>query len=513
LVFDAGQTSYSIAGIAVDYAYIGKFQGRNYYVKYQDLDLIKPVADQIWEASLEHVGAGSNLGKIKAAQEAGDFSEIPHLAPGEEAYESARRERTQSFLVGIHAPGKAILEAAVNADAGAWQDLKMYRADNDDDDAATAMTQVSVPALALQDVDTFINMLTRILTNQGQPIEREAGGGADRTSRAKGVLYVATGTAGAVSWDDSEANPYADARGDAAVTEVADLNVPKALPGALSIKLGAVDAVYVTTAGVRERKSANFYIGGKPYTRPQIEAKKDDAEITAPYQQLKTKTPEKQEAETFSRKDRGKGQADAMGKWSANAAVTASNIIDETAYDEDVAWEWLHIRGAGIGGKTAPGNLTPGTFDANSEMIPIENSIKKLRREPSVKRLRAELEPSAISGVFAKKIKMTINVQYQGLVDESTGTWQIDTQRGLEFDQIQGQRLKDDLSGKTREQTVGSAAYIVTPDGLITGPVTVRDQVDDTHFWIEVDPGRRILAERQDNGEFLVPENWDQDED
>ena len=46
--------------------------------------------------------------------------------------------------------------------------------------------------------------------------------------------------------------------------------------------------------------------------------------------------------------------------------MAASNLIDDTDYDESIAWEWLHVRGAGIGGPTTPGNLTPGTFDATA---------------------------------------------------------------------------------------------------------------------------------------------------
>jgi len=41
-------------------------------------------------------------------------------------------------------------------------------------------------------------------------------------------------------------------------------------------------------------------------------------------------------------------------------------------------WEWLHIRGAGLGGSTDSTNLVAGVRDANTHMIPFESNIRSL---------------------------------------------------------------------------------------------------------------------------------------
>jgi hypothetical protein len=41
-------------------------------------------------------------------------------------------------------------------------------------------------------------------------------------------------------------------------------------------------------------------------------------------------------------------------------------------------WEWLHIRGAGLGGTTDSSNLVAGARDANTHMIPFESNIRHL---------------------------------------------------------------------------------------------------------------------------------------
>ncbi|MBW4423103.1 MAG: DUF4157 domain-containing protein [Nostoc desertorum CM1-VF14] len=74
------------------------------------------------------------------------------------------------------------------------------------------------------------------------------------------------------------------------------------------------------------------------------------------------------------RKDRGKGQIFAMNN--VNAAAYAYGKGINNALDKN--WEWLHIRGAGLGGETESTNLVAGTYSANSHMIPFELQIKAL---------------------------------------------------------------------------------------------------------------------------------------
>ncbi|MGW2178214.1 eCIS core domain-containing protein [Streptomyces sp. NPDC001732] len=72
---------------------------------------------------------------------------------------------------------------------------------------------------------------------------------------------------------------------------------------------------------------------------------------------------------------RGSGQDAAMGNWNALAAAACANHFRGERLPMDQNWEWLHVRGAQLGGATAGGNLVPGLYAANSAMIPWENMI------------------------------------------------------------------------------------------------------------------------------------------
>ncbi|MGW1190582.1 eCIS core domain-containing protein [Streptomyces sp. NPDC002559] len=77
----------------------------------------------------------------------------------------------------------------------------------------------------------------------------------------------------------------------------------------------------------------------------------------------------------FRAVDRGSGQDAAMGNWNALAAAACANHFLGHRLPMDQNWEWLHVRGAQLGGATAGGNLVPGLYAANSAMIPWENMI------------------------------------------------------------------------------------------------------------------------------------------
>jgi len=106
-------------------------------------------------------------------------------------------------------------------------------------------------------------------------------------------------------------------------------------------------------------------------------AKKQDYEaIEKKFDKLKL--PELEQYETYvgpaRRRSRGAGQFAAMED--TNAAAYAFGIgLDDKLENK---WEWLHIRGAGLGGYTESFNLVAGTYSANSHMIPYENQIKTL---------------------------------------------------------------------------------------------------------------------------------------
>ncbi len=79
----------------------------------------------------------------------------------------------------------------------------------------------------------------------------------------------------------------------------------------------------------------------------------------------------------ITKKPRGEGQAKAMNYWNAFGAAAYANRFLHQTYPLDQNWEWLHIRGAQIGGATDPTNLVPGLYVTNSFMIPYESMILK----------------------------------------------------------------------------------------------------------------------------------------
>lgn len=503
LLFDAGSSTYSIDGGDPDYVYVGKYGGKNRYLKFDDLPLIKQVSNDIWGKIKTRYGgiANSNIKKIKEGEEANDFSGKEHLAPGEDAYDAERKSRTEEYLIGINAPGKAGFQG-LTAEDGLWKNLNFYHADQENDDNATAMTATAAKTISDANYDMFVAMLQELMIRQAEPAEKPQGGGANRTAAASGKVMVKMTDVDSFVWNSGD-NPYKDVYQNPTIEGAADLNVEAAKVGAVKLKAGGKDAVYVPDGAAKKRTTKNFYIGGTAYKKGDVNDKKDDDEIKVPWAALKQKTPQDQHAETFTRKDRGKGQADAMGKWSANAAVVASNLIEGTDYDDTLAWEWLHLRGAGLGGATAPGNLTPGTYNANSEMIPIENKIKSLKNNAEVNKLVADFKPKNVTGVFAKEIEMSIKVDYKGILGTQTGSWLIDTVTGKVFDKIHEKKLKDDINGKTNLQIVGSQVILYHTSGLMTGPCRVLSQEADNLFEVEFTDDTTVMATRDVNGRFI----------
>ena len=72
------------------------------------------------------------------------------------------------------------------------------------------------------------------------------------------------------------------------------------------------------------------------------------------------------------RADRGAGQNAAMGNMSA---LTYARDYAEVPDAGKHTWEWLHLIGSAIGGKNEQGNLVAGTYDMNTLMIPLEQTI------------------------------------------------------------------------------------------------------------------------------------------
>jgi hypothetical protein len=72
--------------------------------------------------------------------------------------------------------------------------------------------------------------------------------------------------------------------------------------------------------------------------------------------------------------DRGLGQYANMANTNANGYAWLWQVPGWATQ----RWEWLHVRGAGLGGATDGTNLVLGTRDANTQMIPFESNIRVL---------------------------------------------------------------------------------------------------------------------------------------
>jgi hypothetical protein len=60
------------------------------------------------------------------------------------------------------------------------------------------------------------------------------------------------------------------------------------------------------------------------------------------------------------------------------SALDYAKATVDSDWAEERRWEWLHIVGHALGGANEVGNLVAGTFDANTQMIPLERSVRDL---------------------------------------------------------------------------------------------------------------------------------------
>ncbi len=80
------------------------------------------------------------------------------------------------------------------------------------------------------------------------------------------------------------------------------------------------------------------------------------------------------------RGDESQSKNKAMGGYTARNYAKAVGIQEAHQH----TWEWLHLVGAGIGGANELGNLVAGTYDMNTMMIPLEQTIVEYSSRPDV---------------------------------------------------------------------------------------------------------------------------------
>lgn len=138
-------------------------------------------------------------------------------------------------------------------------------------------------------------------------------------------------------------------------------------------------------------------------------------------------------------------QVSVMGKWNALGAVAFHNAHRSNQggpINTNQNFEWLHIRGAQIGGHTVQGNMVAGSFSANSAMIPYESLIKRWHQGNDGK-IFARFSAQLLDRVIAKQIKIEIYTFQHPLL----GSTDQSTPLELTFDPLTG-AVVDKLTGK-----------------------------------------------------------------
>lgn len=107
---------------------------------------------------------------------------------------------------------------------------------------------------------------------------------------------------------------------------------------------------------------------------------------------------------------RGKGQYANM----ANTNATGYAYLLNVPGWQSQRWEWLHIRGAGLGGATNSTNLVTGTRDANTHMIPFESNIRVLASAVQMNRRYSSLQVKwSVSGQKAHHAFTGIQIEWR----------------------------------------------------------------------------------------------------
>jgi Domain of unknown function (DUF4157) len=284
------------------------------------------------------------------------------------------------------------------------------------------------------------------------PLVRRTGGGS-RLPRAQGKLFARTATQDQTY--DFLGIPVND-RGKYSNVEFHRLfkSYSAALEyyreqGANLIILGD-DLFYVSEVTVQRSHNARFQAAGRYYDQTFSTVVSPSPQKTAldtAYGQLAAPALQNwqsgQDLTTTSRED---GQAAAMGQWNALGVAAYANRFLGTHLPLNQNWEWLHIQGAQIGGKTQAGNLVPGLFTANSAMIPFENLIKHwVKVAPS--KMMARFKPTPTLSPFASNIRIEVIAQQH----PNLGTITTDSPLSIDFDPLSG-KVVDKMTGKFRER-------------------------------------------------------------
>ncbi|MFE0174927.1 DUF4157 domain-containing protein [Streptomyces sp. NPDC059002] len=149
--------------------------------------------------------------------------------------------------------------------------------------------------------------------------------------------------------------------------------------------------------------------------------------------------------------DRGAGQDAAMGNWNALAAAAYANRFLEGSAPMNQNWEWLHVRGAQLGGRTEGGNLVPGLYAVNSAMIPWENMIVQWAAQDP-ERFWARFTADPVPGTpFASNISLYVKaVDHAQLGTLEAKVASFDPMSGKVVDKVAGEIVKRNADQQIR---------------------------------------------------------------
>lgn len=130
--------------------------------------------------------------------------------------------------------------------------------------------------------------------------------------------------------------------------------------------------IYKKAPKVAKEKAKSAIIGGK-----QSSTIKDKDKALGLLEKKLEDVVTPQDA-NFKNTPVGMGRGDGQYANMANTNAAGYAYLANVPGWQTQRWEWLHIRGAGLGGKTDGSNLVAGTRDANTHMIPFESNIRTL---------------------------------------------------------------------------------------------------------------------------------------
>lgn len=212
---------------------------------------------------------------------------------------------------------------------------------------------------------------------------------------------------------------------------------------------------YISAVDVKRNANAKIQIAGRRLADAELSGvlsgSSEEGNLKLEYSKLGTPRSDSGwlAGTGLNRKDRGEGQAKAMGNWNALGAAAYANKFLGANYPMDQNWEWLHIQGAQIGGATDSTNLVPGLYVTNSFMIPYENLVEQwARADPT--HFWARFQTAPANTLYAKSIRISIKaVGHQMLGDLEQTLVTFDVLGGKVVDKLANEIVKRNIDRRS----------------------------------------------------------------